>query len=295
MGNECAAMEMLEQMRQAREAAGLDLQAVERRTRVRLHLLEAIELGHFDHLPRGVYARSVIRAYATAIGIDPNRAVTALAPLLPEAEDALDGIARVRGLARHHEAPETSTLDAPVADVLLLHVDLPPAADGRRPALPISSRVDLEKLAARVRSAAGSWSPASREKAAAAIDGVILAGIDVLLLGLTARAAGVPVGSVLGLAAPAMATVAVLIAALYFLLLAGIVGQTAGGRLMGVPPSPLSARRIDAGTMTRRACEIAARELSILVDVALPMLTGRDGRPGAPHSQRPWAGRAAAR
>jgi hypothetical protein len=286
-------MEMLEQMRQAREAAGLDLQAVERRTRVRLHLLEAIELGHFDRLPRGVYARSVIRAYATAIGIDPNRAVTALAPLLPEAEDALDGIARVRGLARHHEAPETSTADAPVADVL--HVDLPPAADGPRPALAISSPVDLGKLADRVRSAAGSWSPASREKAAAAIDGVILAGIDVLLLGLTARAAGVPVGSVLGLAAPAMATVALLIAALYFLLLAGIVGQTAGGRLMGVPPSPLSARRIDAGTMTRRACEIAARELSILVDVALPMLTGRDGRPGAPHSQRPWAGRAAAR
>ena len=72
-------MEILEQMRQAREELGLDLHALEHRTRVRLHLLEAVEQGRFEDLPRGVYARAVVRAYATAVGMDPNRVVTAVA------------------------------------------------------------------------------------------------------------------------------------------------------------------------------------------------------------------------
>jgi hypothetical protein len=260
---------MLEQLRCARETLGLDLPALEQRTRVRVHLLAAVEEGRFEALPRGVYARAVVRAYASAVGIDPNRAVTAVASLLPEQEDPLDGIARVRGFSRPaaHAAQAAVTAD-----------ELPEESE------PVDFSPDAISPVIVARSAA------------AAIDGAVLTAIGLALLVLTAGAAGVTAAALLTFAAPALLTLFALIAGLYFLLLGGILGETVGSRVMHISRADIAAP-VGVRAMSQRACEVAVRELSILVDVLLPIIEARapGGRPGAPRSRTPWEDRATAR
>ncbi|HSD29499.1 MAG TPA: DUF2914 domain-containing protein [Vicinamibacteria bacterium] len=59
-------------LRRAREAQGIDLGAVARRTRIAPHHLEALERSDLDALPAGPFGRSYVRAYAEALGIEPE-------------------------------------------------------------------------------------------------------------------------------------------------------------------------------------------------------------------------------
>ncbi len=64
-----------EQMRAAREAAGLPLTEVAARTRVPLRHLEALERGDFAALPGITYCAGFARAYARAVGLDEKALV----------------------------------------------------------------------------------------------------------------------------------------------------------------------------------------------------------------------------
>jgi len=68
-----------ERLRNAREARGLTLQAMEGITRIRAVYLQALEDEQFDRLPGPVYARGFLRAYAAALGLDPDRLVESYA------------------------------------------------------------------------------------------------------------------------------------------------------------------------------------------------------------------------
>jgi cytoskeleton protein RodZ len=57
-------------LRAKREAQGLTLRDVFRRTRVSMIYLEAIENGDFHHLPIPIYTRNFIKSYALALNID---------------------------------------------------------------------------------------------------------------------------------------------------------------------------------------------------------------------------------
>ncbi|MGA8942930.1 MAG: helix-turn-helix domain-containing protein [Thermoactinomyces sp.] len=59
-------------LRSAREASGLTLQDIERRTRISRRDLIAIEQGRFNFHANPVYVRSYIRAYANAVGENPQ-------------------------------------------------------------------------------------------------------------------------------------------------------------------------------------------------------------------------------
>ena len=272
-------MEILEQMRQAREELGLDLYALEHRTRVRLHLLEAVEQGRFEDLPRGVYARAVVRAYATAVGMDPNRVVTAVASLLPEAEDVLDGIARVRGLPRL--ASGESQLKAPgVAAPAAAAATTASALARANASDPIATAAQTTRdVVSAMREAGMTGAPL-----AAAIDGALLLVIHLAVTTLGARAAGVPVPAFAELAAPALLMLFVLIGGLYFLLLGGVRGATIGARLAGMRIPDAPARH--AGAIGSRALEVAARELSIVVDLFLPLVQRPAGISGGGRSER---------
>jgi len=216
----------------------LDLHALERRTHIRVHLLEAVEQGRFSALPRGLYARAIIRAYAGAVGIDPDRAMAEVAPLLPGVEDPMVGVARVRGFKRPalRASPDPATPD-PVLHSHRVEWHLP--LDTGQP----------------------------QRAAAAAIDGALLTTIQVTLVALTAHTAGVSVRNLLESATPALVMLFVLISGLYFVLLGGIAGATIGARVMGCGrPERLTANL--SAVLLRAGCA-AARELSILVDVCL--------------------------
>lgn len=62
-----------ERLRNAREAKGLSLQAMEGITRIRAIYLQALEDEQFDRLPAPVYAKGFLRTYAGALGLNPEQ------------------------------------------------------------------------------------------------------------------------------------------------------------------------------------------------------------------------------
>ncbi len=64
-------------LRDQREARGLDLSSVEKNLRIRRAHLEAIEEGRFDKLPGAAYIPAFLRAYASHVGLDGEKVMTA--------------------------------------------------------------------------------------------------------------------------------------------------------------------------------------------------------------------------
>jgi len=64
-----------DRVRRQRERRGVTLEAIAQSTKVSKSLFAALERGDCSRWPGGVYSRAYIRAYAEAIGIDPNEAV----------------------------------------------------------------------------------------------------------------------------------------------------------------------------------------------------------------------------
>ena len=64
------------ELREARERAGLAREDVSQRTKIQLAKLEALESDEFDRLPEGIYLDGLVRAYATAVGLDGSCMVT---------------------------------------------------------------------------------------------------------------------------------------------------------------------------------------------------------------------------
>jgi uncharacterized RDD family membrane protein YckC len=131
-----------ELLRCARARRGEDLAALSARTGLRIHHIRAIEEGRFGDLPAGIYARSAIRSFAAAYGLDPDDVLAGCSGLLPTVEDPIDALGRSRGIARAPEpaAPPAShvivvegrrlrtfaaaTVDAAVVATLLLATGL---------------------------------------------------------------------------------------------------------------------------------------------------------------------------
>jgi cytoskeleton protein RodZ len=65
-------------LRDARERRGLTLQEIARETRIPFRHLDALEHGHLDEVPSGMYRRAEIRAYADAVGLDRSLALAQL-------------------------------------------------------------------------------------------------------------------------------------------------------------------------------------------------------------------------
>lgn len=61
-----------EMLRRQRERRGIALKAIADQTKIGSSLLIALERGDCSKWPGGIYSRAWIRAYATAIGLDPD-------------------------------------------------------------------------------------------------------------------------------------------------------------------------------------------------------------------------------
>lgn len=75
-----------EELKRAREAAGLSLRDMETRTKISVTALEALERNDFSRLPGGIFGRSFVRAYALEVGADPDATVSRFITLLEESE-----------------------------------------------------------------------------------------------------------------------------------------------------------------------------------------------------------------
>jgi transcriptional regulator with XRE-family HTH domain len=61
--------------RRQRERRGVSLEAIAQATKVPASLFAALERGDCSRWPGGVYSRAYVRAYAEAIGLDPDETV----------------------------------------------------------------------------------------------------------------------------------------------------------------------------------------------------------------------------
>ena len=75
-----------DRLRNAREAKGLSLDAVEGLTRIRAVYLQALEDEQLDRLPGLVYGRGFLRTYAAALGLDPDPLLEVFPREPPEAQ-----------------------------------------------------------------------------------------------------------------------------------------------------------------------------------------------------------------
>ena len=73
-------------LRRHRQRNGISLDEMATDTRVKRALLEALEQNDLSEWPRGLYARAWIRAYATAVGLDPIDTVDEFCRLFPQGD-----------------------------------------------------------------------------------------------------------------------------------------------------------------------------------------------------------------
>ena len=234
-----------ERLRQARLSTGKSLQVLSQRIGVREGLLRTIEEGCFARLPPGIYARAAIRSYAAAVGLDATEILAACAGELPEVEEPIGGLGRLRG--------------------------------GRvSPASPSKARPASESIPAHP----FSWRPFG----AAAIDAGVVAVLLACLVVCARVATAVPLATLGASASAAFAMMGVLFGASYFVWIGGLTGATAGERVAGLSPRSDGASHITLRAIAARAWRSATVDIRCLMGAgACVRVRARpfEGGPGA--------------
>jgi transcriptional regulator with XRE-family HTH domain len=213
-----------ERLRLARMAAGVSVESLAKRSGMRAEWFYAIDTGRFEDLPAGIYARAAVRAYAAALNLDGDEILRSGEALLPPAGDPIDAMRRARGMPSISKALAKSKADA----------TLP------RGAVPDE----------RPHSMLPDW----RLLAAAIIDAGAMA-VGLLFLVTCTVAIGLPLHALDRVGAAALFGVMCLLAAMYFVVFGGILGQTVGEYVAGTPSVPPPAKlTLDVvATRTRHA------------------------------------------
>jgi transcriptional regulator with XRE-family HTH domain len=73
-------------LRRQRERNGISLEDLTASTRVSHELLEAFERNDLSEWPSGLYARAIVRGYATAVGLDATTTVNEFCRLFPQGD-----------------------------------------------------------------------------------------------------------------------------------------------------------------------------------------------------------------
>ena len=80
-----------ETLRRERLRIGLDLDKIAQDTKISVRSLELIESDQFEKLPGGVFAKSFVRQYARAVGLNPEEMVSELDKILTPKPDPVSG------------------------------------------------------------------------------------------------------------------------------------------------------------------------------------------------------------
>lgn len=216
-------MDVHERLRLAREARHDEIEDIAKRSGMRDHVLRTLEDGRYGDLPSGIYGRTAVKAYASAVGLPPDEMLAACEHLLPSGEDPLAGIARVRGFKARAEKP--------------------------REQVPSQNRPEEHSADAR----------GSRILLAASVDASVIVALLAGIVAITIVATGAPAGG-LGRAAPyAFGVLSAVLGSCYFLVFAGVRGLTPGEAAAGLPPR--RAIRVGVDDMVQRAWGAATRDL----------------------------------
>jgi transcriptional regulator with XRE-family HTH domain len=101
-------------LRRIRVQRHISLDEIARHTKVDKFLLEGLEANDFSRWPSGVYARSYVRQYAQAIGVDPDSTVDEFCRWFPAGDRRLGRTLREHAQIVGHDEPLPE--DLPPAD-----------------------------------------------------------------------------------------------------------------------------------------------------------------------------------
>jgi transcriptional regulator with XRE-family HTH domain len=76
-----------ERLRRERERRHIDLRSIAENTKISLSLLQALERDDASRWPSGIFRRSFVRAYAQAIGVDPDATAREFLERFPDPHD----------------------------------------------------------------------------------------------------------------------------------------------------------------------------------------------------------------
>jgi cytoskeletal protein RodZ len=93
-------------LRSERLRRGLKLEQVAAETKIRLHLLAAMEDDRFDCLPRGLLTRSFLQQYARKLELDEGEIIASLKEQFAEPSDPLPELPPERRILRTWHPPE---------------------------------------------------------------------------------------------------------------------------------------------------------------------------------------------
>jgi Helix-turn-helix domain len=240
-----------ERLRRAREACGEDVSALSRRAGIRAQHLRAIEDGRFGDLPPGIYARSAVRKFADACGLDPVAVLAEIEALLPRVDDPIDALARKCGVPSSSNGVRPSdsaagSLSRRFAGVLRSCGSLRSASVPSAEMNPTDERAATEVHC--------------RALAAAAVDAVLVGVLVIAVAALVALVGRVPLGALHESATP-FALMGFVLGSTYFVWFGGLCGTTLGDLAVR---SPLGADARDPVTLRT----IAARALSAATEDA---------------------------
>src|SRR5687767_6956204 len=86
-------------LRAQRERQQVTLAAIAEQSKIRQPLLEALERDDVSQWPGGIFGRSYLRAYAQAIGLDPEATLREFLELHPEPADDIAPVAAVAAVS----------------------------------------------------------------------------------------------------------------------------------------------------------------------------------------------------
>jgi transcriptional regulator with XRE-family HTH domain/uncharacterized RDD family membrane protein YckC len=215
-----------QRLRRIRIERGEPLSKLAQQSGLRVEWLQAIEDGRFNDLPSGIYGRSAVRRHSGLLGVDPDEVLAFCAPLLPEVEDPISALGRLRGVS---QSRRRSTADP-------AHVT------------PAKTCVDTHREPVPLTCELPSW----RLLAAAGVDAIVVVGLLMAVVTCTV-ASGIPMSDLGRGAAPAFALLTVVLGGCYFVVLGGLVGGTLGEQVAGIrideEPRPLDLRAVSVRTM----------------------------------------------
>jgi hypothetical protein len=240
------------ELRRARMARGLSLTEISRRTRIGVGHLRKIDDGDLQGLPGGFYARAFVRAYAEAVGLDGDLAVSRLAHYLPSAESSPSQTGQA-SLPYTEAAALIPDARMQVMKQLLERHDRRVETD-RQVRVPVKSASSPRRFLA-------AW-----------VDGFLLASIYFTVIALTALICGISVVELVEKAGLEVFSVLALITLLYVLLMGGVAGRTIGAMVLDVPQMERPRHPLDLHAIARRSLDcvradvVAAAELTSVVE-----------------------------
>ena len=195
----------------ARINSQLTLEQIGLRTALSPTVLRHMDEGRFEFLPSGVYARSYVRAFAKAVGVDPDEALEQVEPYLPGVPDAI---------AAMHESQAVTAWERLTRRLAPARRQLAATGASLRPVVKRTpGRPDWTAL--RKKQDLTPW-------AAAAIDATLLVTVDAFLIMLISWSSGITVDVLLRDTGLALALFCAIPIGLYFLFFGGIAGSTLG-------------------------------------------------------------------